>query len=525
VLRVSRLSAVLGALSVAAVLAPAAAEAQAPAVVSPEVVHTGTAPTGYEVTFRVHDPSATRMRIKGEWSFSSAADWAASPPNNVAHSPSQWRPGDFPLQSPNGPNANWPVTDMVKNEATGVWSFTTPLPSGVFSYQFFRDCDAAAPVLTGCVASSDPANPPWNSRGSIERFSQIYVPSDPAFGTVDYSWQAAAPAGQRGTLADVSYPSPLSTDPDASHDLAVYLPPGYDPNRAKPYPLFILSHGGGEHEVDWSTQGRLGPIVDNLIAAGKMQPAVVAMTNFQALAGAEPGYASDVRNAVIPFMEKNYNVTASASGRAFAGTSGGATRANELLFKNTTAFGYVGVWSAPRGLPAAGDPAFANPDLKKLLGLHLAIGIQDVGGLAGQNMADEQSRLAAAGVPFVVYKVDGGHTWSFWRGAIRDYLTRVAFRATTTGVVANVARKKLIATVAPATSEPATPTGTVQFMADGKPLGKPVTLKDGKARLAGHTASGSKPWWRDAASTVSAVYSGDTLYNASTSSSVTVIEK
>jgi hypothetical protein len=59
-----RLAAVVAGLALAGV--PAAAHAQAPAVVSPEVTHTGTAPTGYAVTFRVYDPTATRMRIRGE---------------------------------------------------------------------------------------------------------------------------------------------------------------------------------------------------------------------------------------------------------------------------------------------------------------------------------------------------------------------------------------------------------------------------------------------------------------------------
>src|SRR3954451_24944879 len=103
-----RMSVLAGALVVASGLLPAAAQAQAPAVVSPQVVHTGTAPTGYEVTFRIADPSAPRMRIEGEWYFSNAADIAAAPapptpPSNnpTPRLPSQWKAGDFPLAAPN----------------------------------------------------------------------------------------------------------------------------------------------------------------------------------------------------------------------------------------------------------------------------------------------------------------------------------------------------------------------------------------------------------------------------------------
>src|SRR3954451_13523710 len=277
--------ALIGALVVAASIAPGTAHAQAPTVVSPQVVHTGTAPTGYAVTFRVYDPSATRMRIKGEWGYSSETDSSFDPPTSAGRLPTEWRPGGLPLQLPNTTDPNFPVFDMTKDEATGVWSFTTPLPSGWTTYRLYRNCTAAAPALTGCTPMADPSNPPWNTRGTVETSSQVYVPSDPAFGTEDISWQAPLPAAQRGTLTSVAYPSPQSTSPAGSHDLVVYLPPGYDPHRATPYTVFVLSHGGGGHEVDWTTQGVMAPIVDNLIAAGRIQPLIIVNTNANGLSG------------------------------------------------------------------------------------------------------------------------------------------------------------------------------------------------------------------------------------------------
>jgi enterochelin esterase-like enzyme len=400
--------------------ATAFSPAQAHKALSPKVTHTRTGPTGYTATFRIYDPTAIRMRIKGEWSFASAADIAAAPTNPNARTGNQWRVGDFPLTSPNaGSAANWPVDDMVKNAATGVWSFTTALPSGVFNYQFYRDCDAAAPSLTGCTPMSDPSNPPWSSRGSIERTSQVYVPSDHRFGTVDNSWQAEAPARRRGTLTHVTYNSPGHVTPVDTNYLVVYTPPGYNPKRAKAYPTFYLIHGGGGNEMDWSTQGAMNNVLDNLIADGQIPPMVVVMPN-------NPSSADLLAN-VIPFTEQHYNVATKASGRALVGLSGGATAVQDVLFHNTTTFGYYGVWSAPRGLPTAGEET--NPDLKKLLGLHIGVAIQDLGGLAQGNTTAEQSLLTAAGVPFVSYNVNGGHNWSYWRDALRDFLTRVAFRA------------------------------------------------------------------------------------------------
>ena len=329
--RGSGMTALVGALAVAAGAFPAAAGAQA--VVSPQVVHTGTAPTGYEVTFRIADPEAKRMRIKGEWYFSSEADSSFSPPTSAGRLPSQWRPGDFTLGSPNTTDPNWPVADMVK-DAAGVWSYTTPLPSGWFTYQLYKDCDAAPPLLTGCTPMPDPSNPPWGrTSNSVALNSQVYVPSDPAFGSEDYSWQAPAPVAQRGKLETADYPSPQSTAPAGSHDLVVYLPPGYDPNRATPYPLFVLSHGGGENGMGWTTQGVMAPIVDNLINSGKIQPVVIVNTNATGISGGTAGYAADLRNSVFPYMESHYNVAKTPSGRAYAGLSAGGNRGNDAAVR------------------------------------------------------------------------------------------------------------------------------------------------------------------------------------------------
>jgi hypothetical protein len=161
--------------------------AQGQHVVSPQVVHTGMAPTGYEVTFRYYDPTATTVQIRGEWFFSSPADTTTTSSQGVL--PAQWQPGDFPIAYPNqGPAPNWPVTQMTLDKATGVWSYTTPLPSGTFTYGFYVNCTSPPPGLAGCTELSDPSNPPWNKSGSAEPDSQVYVPSDPRFGTLNLSW-------------------------------------------------------------------------------------------------------------------------------------------------------------------------------------------------------------------------------------------------------------------------------------------------------------------------------------------------
>ncbi len=489
-----------------ALVAPAAAHAQT--VVSPEVTHTGTAPTGYTVTFRIYDPTATRMRIRGEWFFSGVNDTTTT--SSAGRLPSQYQRGDFPIASPNnGAAANWPVADMTLDPATGVWSYTTPMPSGTYTYGFYRNCDAATPSLPGCTEISDPSNPPFNlvggvNQGAVEPTSQVYVPSDPAFGTKDLSQEA--PNAVHGTVADLTYPDPESTSPAGQHYVAVYTPPGYDPNRALAYPTLYISHGAGGNEADWFTQGVAGRIVDNLIAAGKMQPAVVVATNFNGIPNGVAGYQTDVLTRVIPFIESHFNVSHRAADRAFAGLSAGGQRANQLIFNATTSFGYFATWSiGTGGAPPAGDPRYANPDLKKLLGLVVGGGRFDS---ITVSKATLESTLTAAGVPFTDDTIDGGHEWYVWRQLLHDFGASVAFRQTSTAV--SVTGTSAKAVVTPGTAEPVAPAGTVQFSAGGTPLGPPVPLSGGSATLAVPDTGG--------ATSVTATYSGDALYNPSSGS-------
>jgi hypothetical protein len=76
----------------------------------PQVVHTGTAPTGYTVTFRYYDPQATKVQITGEWYFANLGDISAPASTTTTVTtpgllPAQWQPGDFPIGYPNSVGA------------------------------------------------------------------------------------------------------------------------------------------------------------------------------------------------------------------------------------------------------------------------------------------------------------------------------------------------------------------------------------------------------------------------------------
>jgi enterochelin esterase-like enzyme len=428
-------------------IAPPAAAAEKP-VRSPEVTHTGKAPTGYTVTFRYANPSAKRVQIKGEWFFARPSELpqiAPTPDHEIIEGqallPSDWKPGDFPLQKPNSTGPNFPISDMTRDK-DGVWTYTIPLPSGVFTYSFRIDCPDAAPNAPGgrgqtaCKAVSDPSNRPWNENkdgvatGSQAANSQVYVPCDSNFDTIDYWWQG--PAKDKGKLVHVTYPSPGHVTPANENYLAIYTPPKYDPARAKPYPTLYLSHGGGENEMGWSTQGNMSNILDNLINSGEVEPLVVVMPNAMGFAQStfNEAYDLDLIHNMIPYVEQHYHVSKSATGRAFSGLSMGGMLTNSFIIKHPEVFQYYGMMSA--GLPPENGTLTAEQTTAlKGKSIWVGAGWQDVifekGFTSHTGPAREVSTFAKAGIPVTTDFVNGGHEWYVWRILLRDFLTRVAF--------------------------------------------------------------------------------------------------
>jgi len=424
----------------------AAQKATAHAARGPEVIHTGTAPTGYTVTFRYVNPDARKVQIKGEWYFerpSEQPQLAPTPDHPVVESqgilPRDWKPGDVPLQRPNSTNPNFPVLDMTKGK-DGVWTFTTPLPSGVWSYAFLVDCAEG----TRCKPVSDPNNKPWTEQqgitdSSMAPNSQVYVPSDSKFGTVDYSWQGPAKDHglAQGKLVHITYDSPGHLTPKDKNYLVVYTPPGYDAARSRPYPTFYLSHGGGENEMSWTTQGVMQNILDNLIGTGQIEPLVVVMPNGSGFPNSvfSEAYDRDMIDRMIPLIEKSYNVSKSARDRAFSGLSMGGMLTNSFLINHPDVFQYYGMMSA--GLPPANStltPAQAAALKGKAIWVGagwqdsiFAVGFSPGGVTSHTGPAREVSSLVAAGIPVATDFVHGGHEWYTWRILLRDFLTRTAF--------------------------------------------------------------------------------------------------
>ncbi|MFT4085002.1 MAG: alpha/beta hydrolase-fold protein [Nocardioides sp.] len=417
---------------------------------SPVVTHTGRKPTGYQVRFRYHDAKAALVRITGSWYFTNPDELSSytTGPEELLETtgrlPADWRVGDFPVSSPNSSFPNWPVADMTRHRG-GDWSYTTPLPSGPFTYSFEVCSDAAG---TDCETVADPQNLPWNeSHGSVQgtqiTSSEVYVPSDPAFGTVDLSYQG--PARVQGTLTHTTFPSSTSVPPADEAYVSVYTPPGYDAHRSTPYPTLYM-FGGGDNEMEWTTTGDLQNILDNLIATGQVEPMVVVMASDKGETEDYDGFpelTTNVLDTLIPWTESHYDVSADADRRAIAGQGFGGSIAQSMLYNHTDTFGYYGIMSpgsrANFTTPDDSTVTDAQVAAMKTKGIFVSGGylepaVTPFGSSHGGHWYHAQAvkALTDLGVPVTPDFVFGGHDMYTWRITIHDFLTRVAFRPTPT---------------------------------------------------------------------------------------------
>jgi hypothetical protein len=252
---------------------------------------------------------------------------------------------------------------------------------------------------------ADPANSPIFApdglTGNARRaFNAVYVP-------YDAEKQNYAPLAER-VIANPRPDSPKGSWSyvpiqigTATRTLGVYLPPGYDPNRAEPYKTIYMQHGSGQDQSDWMNIGSVPIIMDNLLQDGLTEPAVVVTTNSQYLGG---NASSNLTNIIVPFVESNYNVSTDRMDRAFAGLSMGASITIGIINNNPLRFGYYGVYS----FGAAINRNVAN--LKESY-IHIGCGVWD-----NLNLCPTQTALNNLN-GFANYKytaLAGGHDFNAW---------------------------------------------------------------------------------------------------------------
>jgi len=329
-----------------------------------------------------------------------------------------------------------PKVDMEK-QADGFWTVTTtPLVPGLHYYVINID---------GADASDSGSNAYF---GGTRYTSAVEIPEP---GSTYYSIQRV-PHGQ---VREVWYESGVT---GTWRHAMVYLPPDYESQAKKRYPVLYLQHGGGEDETGWIRQGRANFILDNLIAAGEAKPMIVVMAygyarragstapgltgptvgtpqGAQARAEMAKVFEEDVTQALIPYIDKNYRTLSDRENRAMAGLSMGGFQTFSITLNHLDLFSHIGGFSGIGGmlddrkwdLKTDFNGVFADPAAfaKKVHLLYFGVGTAEPERFTGR-IRGLHAALTEAGVQHVYWESPGtDHEWQTWRRNLKDFAPRL----------------------------------------------------------------------------------------------------
>ena len=378
---------------------PAVSAADEP-VPGPVIVADPDSPTGYTGKFTYYDPTASQVYFCGDLNLSNFADRS----DTRTYTPSEYRPG---LTRRGGSQFKEPMQKM----EGGYWYYELPLAAGANQYWFI--------IGSSSRMMPDPANAPiWspNSSATKDAYNCVYVPYDEKQDSeLLKAREAELPRqGEQGTWEYVPYTVGSNT-----FYMGVYLPYGYDREREEPYKTVYLVHGWGQDESDWMGIGSAPNIMDNLIAEGRTEPAVVvSLPNNNNSIGSQSDSYSALFGTVLPFIEDHYNVSRDYTDRACAGLSMGSRFTRAVMEFNPLSFGYYGLFSCSETINVN------TPDLDKA---HILIGVGVFDGANYQNATSTNTQNMSAGGFFSrTLNVAGAHDFNTWSQLLRmfaeDYL-------------------------------------------------------------------------------------------------------
>jgi enterochelin esterase-like enzyme len=255
-------------------------------------------------------------------------------------------------------------------------------------------------------------------------------PRDPAF---------VKALGDVGTTKRLYVRSPALGDRPQPVD--VYLPPGYEAQPSRRYPVFYLLHGFPGRPGAFLSTVRMGVVEDVLLARRRIAPLILVMpfgstgtfNDKEWVDGARPneGWATFVWRDLVRAIDSRFRTIPDGGHRILGGLSEGGYGALNIGLQHPSEFRVLESWSGyekaddirsifgggqrPLALntPLATLPSAANALKQARTFIWFYSGSNDR--LRRQNV-EFARELALFGVPHRFEIVRGGHNWALWRG-------------------------------------------------------------------------------------------------------------
>lgn len=353
----------------------------------------------------------------------------------------------FRVYAPNAKQVQISFRGPMTKEADGYWTYVSPEPEAV-GFHYYQ-------LVIDSVNVADPATKSYY--GMSRWVSAIEIPEG-----LPYDKTQDVPHG------DIRMKKYWSEMTQSWRICYVYTPPMYDQEIDKRYPVLYLQHGGGEDETGWVFQGRMGNIMDNLIAEGKAVPMIVVMDRgYASLPGAEntprfdnPGMNAFLAGAqapaalpqapagnqaarpaapfrfmgvfpellvkeIVPMIDASFRTKTDRESRAMAGLSMGGMHTFQVVMNNLDKFAYLGGFSGGAGsveqIDQLYDGIFTKPEQfnQQVKLMFLSIGSEE----RPERVKAFADTLQKKGMKNVVYYESEGsaHEWLTWRRSLREF--------------------------------------------------------------------------------------------------------
>ncbi len=413
----------------------------APLHAGPNICIDPESPTGYTVKFLFKAPEkaaiaimegrtvigwtfedVTSVQFNGDLALRNANDYT----DTVSKQPEEYEPGYMRAGSIQGQ-----MTQIEDGEWAGYWYYELPLAAGANQYWFYCNGstakwypDPANPAIWGPGCTETNVDGVYTRRG----YNSVYVPYDEV---QDYEllelrgkYETPRTDAYAGTLTwEVIEPdfAPEGKRDDLTRRISVYLPAGYDANRAEPYKTIYMTPAYDQDEADWFGIGSCQNVMDNLIAYGDVDPdaiivSCIAARNNQFLGLQDTdgdGYWNfeGLFDYLIPYIEANYNVSKDGADRAIGGhyqTAGSLIKfLGNTEGRSVDEFGYYLMVSTGKGADIQDVPGvekaryfFSNGSTERYL---------------------DMGTLPKTAAEYIYYQPPGGHDFNCWDQAVREY--------------------------------------------------------------------------------------------------------
>jgi enterochelin esterase-like enzyme len=206
-------------------------------------------------------------------------------------------------------------------------------------------------------------------------------------------------------------------------DFRVYLPPCYEQEPDRRYPVLYLVHGQSYNDDQWDRLGA-DEVADELIYAGEAAPFIIVMPRYRLwYQPDEHNFGIAMVEDLIPLVDSSYRSLPDRQGRAIGGLSMGAAWALHLGLSQWELFGAIGLHSlALFSIDSPRIPGWLDSiPPEELPRIYIDIGDKDSKALIDSTIWFEET-LTKKNIPHEWYLFSGYHEEKYWQEHTEQYL-------------------------------------------------------------------------------------------------------